>query len=268
MKQNKYTYFILALLGIFSLMYRCDSSPEKSITIHTNGSLPTNIHAEQEEELQGFWLNETYLKQIESSKSVFKNRFNSSLFFGCIIGKMEEIKDTFLLKGISTTREDIDSYLTYDRTKHIFHGELTLDEKPQTYELYLVKDHLLKMYFTNQKLTQDFRKVENEQVELRRILFEGNYFSKDKKLSYRFDKSGKINGLSDYVYYEVLYDFDGGVNFDALLLYKTSGGGPKDEADLFKYEFKKGVLNLTYVESDWILENHRISDSTVTMIKI
>ena len=250
-------------------MFSCDNEAQtKTIQINTESRSPLTKLATQAQFLPGFWMSDSYLKKIEKTKSIFANRFQTSAFYGFIIGKPNLEIDSFLLKPFPAPEVEVDAYLEFDRTKNVFKGLTELNKKKEKFELYPITESLIKMYFSDIKKTDDYRKVVDENTEIRRILFEGNYFTKDKQMSYQFDRNGKLKGLGDYVYYEVLYDFSGGINFDGLLLHRTSGGGAKADADLFKYEFKKGVLTLTYVEADWILEKHRISDTSITMIKI
>ena len=269
MNKKRTLYFTLLGFLCFTMLFACNEEREqKKIQLNSESRSPLTKLATQAEFLPGFWMSDAYLKKIEQAKSVYANRFLTAAFYGFIIGKPNQEIDTFLLKPFPVLNDEVASFLEFDRQKNVFKGLTEINKKKERFELYPLSQEHIKMYFSELKKTDDYRKVIDENTELRRILFEGTYFSKDKQMSYTFDRNGKVKGLGDYAFYEVIYDFAGGVNFDALLLYRTSAGGAKQDADLFKYEFKKGVLNLTYVDADWILEKHRITDSTVTMIKI
>ncbi len=268
---NKKRTIYITLIGFltFLILFACNEDQgQKKIQLNSESRSPLIKLSTQAEFLPGFWMSDAYLKKIEQSKSIYKHRFPASTFYGFIIGKPSQEVDSFLLKPFPASDDEIDAFLEFDRQKNVFKGLTEINKKKERFELYPLTEELIKMYFSDLKKTDDYRKVVDENTELRRILFEGTYFTKDKQMSYTFDRNGKIKGLGDYTFYEVIYDFSGGVYFDAILLYHTSGGGAKSDADLFKYEFKKGVLTLTYVEADWILEKHRITDTTVTMIKI
>ncbi len=269
MNSKRYSTIFLSALLCFVVMYSCDSVPEqKTIELNSESRSPLIKLATQSEFLPGFWMSDSYLKKVEKSKSIYANRYHSSAFFGFIIGKPNQEIDSFLLKSFPKTEMDFDSYLEFDRQKNVFKGLTNMEGKKEKFELYPLTEEMIKMYFSTIKVTDDYRKVLDEKTELRRVLFEGTYFSKDKKFSYQFDRNGKVKGLGEYEYFEVIYDFSKGVGYDAILLYRSSEIGANSDGDLFKFEFKKGVLTLTYVEADWILEKHRITDTTITMIKI
>ena len=269
MNKKKTSYFLLLGFLCFAMLFACnDNQQQKKIQVSTESRSPLTKLTTQAEFLPGFWISDAYLKKIEQSKSIFVNRFPPSAFYGFIIGRPNRDIDSFLLKPFPTSADDFESFLEFDRRKNVFKGLTTINQKKEQFELYPLTEEHIKMYLSDLKKTDDYRKVIDENTELRRILFEGTYFTKDKQMSYTFDRNGKVKGIGDYVFYEVIYDFSAGVNFDAILLYRTTGGGVKSDADLFKYTFKKGVLTLTYVEADWILEKYRITDTEVTMIKI
>lgn len=269
MNKKKTLYFSLLGLLFFAILFACNNEQEqKKIQLNSESRSPLTKLATQAEFLPGFWMSDAYLKKIEQTKSIYTNRFPTSAFYGFIIGKSNQEIDSFLLKPFPDYEDEVDSFLEFDRQKNVFKGLTEINHKKERFELYPLTEELIKMYFSALKKTDDYRKVVDENTELRRILFEGTYFTKDKQMSYTFDRTGKVKGLGEYVFYEVVYDFSEGVNFDAILLYRTTGGGVKSDADLYKYEFKKGVLTLTYIEADWILERHRISDTSITMIKI
>lgn len=269
MNKKKTSYLLVLGFLCFAMLFACnDDQQQKKIQLSSESRSPLTKLTTQAEFLPGFWMSDAYLKKIEQTKSIYVNRFPSAAFYGFIIGKPNQEIDSFLLKPFPSSEDEVDALLEFDRQKNVFKGLTKMHNKQEKFELYpLTQDHI-KMYFSDLKKTDDYRKVLDENTELRRILFEGTYFTKDKQMSYTFDRNGKVKGLGDYVFYEVIYDFAGGINFDGLLLYRTTGGGVKSDADLFKYVFKKGVLTLTYVEADWILEKYHVTDTSVTMIKI
>ena len=122
------------------------------------------------------------------------------------------------------------------------------------------------MLFTKNQKTELYLRVKDDQYELRRILFEGTFISKERK-KISFLRNGKIEGLKDFAYFEVAYDFTEGIEFDAIYCY-SSEARPEYYPQVYKFKFINQELLLYEVQTDWETLERKVSAKPIRLKRL
>lgn len=222
--------------------------------------------------LDGEWLHDNYLRNIEKTKSIYLNRNLDSLLFGFTLNKENLLSDTAFLFGYTVHEGGYGNPIIFDfqKNKFVSDSKRLKDNSgiPSVpFELTVINDSIVDMFYPEFKITDTYRKVTDIQTGLRKILFAGNYISIDKKRKFSFDKNGNLKGFDNYVYYDLAYDFGEGIEYDALIFFKTKAGGNWSMGDVYKFEFVSDTIKLYYVKTDWENMEHKIGGLTYTLIR-
>ncbi|MCF8298693.1 MAG: hypothetical protein K9J13_14185 [Saprospiraceae bacterium] len=261
------------VIVLIVLLIGCNNPNSDTTTNIKTDSIPINKEQliEQSNLLDGFWLTNNYLLQIENSKSIYLSREYDTKLYGFILEKENLLSDSAWLHGFTEHEGGYSSLLIFDYKKNIFINDLKRKEDyssfPESFELKITKNNLLEMYFPNSKTTDTYRKVIDNQTELRRILFEGNYYSSNNERKFSFNQNGLLDGFDDKVYYELVVDFLEGIFYDAIILFPTEDGGNWPDGDMYKYEFDNDTLKLYYIKADWNNFEHEVGDISYKLIK-
>ncbi len=225
----------------------------------------------QSEALHGYWLTDDYLTTISKSKSVYANRNYKSAFYGFILDKENLQTDSANLAGFTEHEGGYDAPLIFDTQKNKFIKNIqrvTEYASKAPLELNSKTNDRLEIFYPTINKTDVYRKVIDDQTELRRILFEGKYRSIDSQQVFSFDQTGLVTGFGNNVRFDVVYDFGEGVEYDAVLFFDTVKGGNWNDADLYQYKFASDTLKLYKVETNWEELKHKVGPLSLELVKV
>jgi len=135
--------------------------------------------------IDGEWLSDNYLRNVEKTKSIYLNREYNTRLFGFVLNKENLYSDTAYLNGFSEHEGGAGSPIIFDPKKNKFVNDLSRIKEfsgiPDSFEMTVIRDSIVEMFFSKTKIIDTYRKVTDEQTGLRKILFAGNYSSIDKK---------------------------------------------------------------------------------------
>lgn len=228
--------------------------------------------SELSKKIDGEWYGEKYLKNIEKTKSIFASRKYHTMVFGFILDKKNLISDFPKLLGFQDHEGGYDANLKYDKEKNCFINDLSknseFDAFPKPFELKLVKNGHLIMYFPENKNVDNYRQVKVDfQTELRHLLFEGSYINLRDQSTIKFTKDGRISNWGEYIYYELAFDFSDGIDYDAVVFYKTMKGGNWTHGKIFKFDIDSNTLKLQLIKPDWDGFEHEITNEIFILKK-
>ncbi len=172
----------------------------------------------------GFWLNETYVKNIGRTKSP---RECQNLMESCITIPARTLQPTSMISGF-----------------HEGSAEMVIAKKADQFQFYnKTGDTISNLAYNIQVITADKLKIgKNTYIKtnehfLADILFSGNY-QDSLNTNVLFSKDGHIKGLGAYTVYEPTYDYMGpGMEVDLIDL----GQNPSN-MDHFGYKFNQDTL--------------------------
>jgi hypothetical protein len=257
-------------LLLFCLMLICVgcNRDRDSATTNNTGNSRRKIVAEQ---LDGYWLSESYLLDVDSSRSTYHSRDYSTKLWGFRLVKENLLSDSAVLNGFTLHEGGYGGPITFDSVKGAFINDMTKADQfsflDKPYELRLIDGGLLEFDFGHKK--DRYRKVSDEQTELRKLLFEGafNDLIHDDKVI-RFSSDGRIIGLERQNYFEVVFDFGDGIDYDAVILYPDQeSSGMWKKGDLFHFRINADTLKLYRIMPDWDEMNHTIGDLEYVLVR-
>lgn len=213
------------------------------------------------DQLDGYWLSDSYLVDIENSHSIFEGSTYEAKYWGFKLEKEN------LLSGSPTIN-------TFDPHEGGYSGSLNFDSIKIDFsflggqtKLKLIDSNRLQLDFGDKK--DLYRKVSSEQTELRRLLFEGKYKNviQDNQ-TIEFTKEGQIKGLEKEKYFELVYDFGEGINYDVSIFYPNQdSSGIWTRGNLFHFKIKPDTIRLYKITPDWNEMNHKIGDLEYVLVK-
>ena len=218
--------------------------------------------------IKGEYIVKQYIENIEKTKSIYNSRkFDNHSLFGFILDFTNLITKNPVLYGFKVHEGGYDKPLIYDTLKKKFKYDLSKsNENKQDYFEITKRQNSLEFYFPFKKKNEYYRKVNIDiQTELRKVIIEGNYCDTLKSKNIIFNKNGEVENFKDYVYYELIYDFTEGIQFDAIIFFKTKKGGNWSNGDLYKYEINKNTIKLNYVQTNWETLEHIIETDTILL---
>jgi hypothetical protein len=225
----------------------------------------------QSELLIGLWMSDMFLNKIEATKSVYINKSSEPKILGFMV-KGENLKSNSATIYMFTSHEggiEIPIYFNNSINKFVYDEKRSVQSSNfnESFELNLIDNNKLEVKFRNNH-KEMYRKVEGEQDELRRLLFEGEYISIDNNKKFTFNRTGSLTGFDGKMSYEVIYDFGLNIEFDAIVIYKEKEGGNWPDGEIYKYEFDSDTLKLYFVNTNWETMNHKIGGLSHKLIKI
>ncbi len=257
-------------IGIFSISFlACQSdSQEKTPETKTSTDIENSFPKEKLDKLSntfsGYWLSEPYLKNIERTKSIYDNRDYPTSLFGFILKKDELEQNKGILHGFSDHEGGFEAPLSYNPDKNIFENKLNTGEgfnyfkNPLT--IRLVDDTHIELSFEHKK--EHYRKVLDEQTELRRILLTGKYTDLLSENKVTFELDGYVTGISGYNYYELYYDFGEGLWMDAIFVSNTE---EKEEQNTYHYKIKDDTIRLYQINGE--IPDYSVGELTHELVR-
>lgn len=229
-------------------------------------SVNSDKRNELAEKLHGLWISEDYLAHVESNRSVYDYQFSFSELLGFQLDKANLLTKGAVLSGFTVHEGGIEVPMTYDQQKSKFVSDATKDNHTfrDAFELnYMDRTHA-ELSFPESKSSKLYRKVDDFDTELRKILTAGQYKTSDNSFI-SFGDDGTVRNFNDYKYHEVIYDFGLGIEYDAVVFFKTSNGGNWSDGEIYRYEIASNELRLKQVKTDWETMDHIISDETIVL---
>jgi hypothetical protein len=223
---------------------------------------------ELSENLNGLWISDNYLKNIAKSKSIYSSRNYDTKILGFILDKRNLQTDSAYLNGFTDHEGGYGSPIKYDHQKRKFVNHTSkLTEFaafPEAFELNFNSSKILTMYFPKTKKSDDYRKINFDfQTEIRKILIAGKYTSTYKNSKIRLDNDGSVHNFNNFVYYELIADFGMGIDFDAIIFFKTRKGGNWSNGEIYKFIIDNNTLILQHIKTNWETLEHEISDELI-----
>lgn len=220
--------------------------------------------------LQGLWISEPYLKDIETSKSIYNSRNYRTKVQGFTLDAKNLRTDSAFLEGFTPHEIGYSSPIKYDSIKGKFVNDLArLSEFPafpDPFELDYDGNKHLKMYFSKTKSFDEYRKMDTDlQAELRKILIAGKYKTTTKTVEIQFDNDGKVHNFKDFKYYELITDFGEGIEYDAIIFFKTSDGGNWVDGEIYHFKVVPSGLQLQLLKPNWETMEHIISKEMLAL---
>ncbi len=218
----------------------------------------------QSELLVGSWMSDMYLQKIEETRSVYANKDSEPKILGLLF-KEENLKsDNALLYGFTSHEGGIEIpiHLNPSGDKFLYDEERANKSSNfnNPFELNLIGNNKLEVKFFQNQRTEIYRKVKDEQTELRRLLFEGDFKSIDDGKKFSFNRTGTLAGFDEKMTFEVIYDFGLNIEFDAIVMYKKIEAGNWSDGEVYKYEFNSDTLKLYHVNANWETLNYEIGE--------
>ncbi|MDJ1503853.1 hypothetical protein [Xanthocytophaga agilis] len=261
---------LLLILFLFS----CNENRTKTDNIQVDSAHTSNDKQKSAlaDKLDGLWISESYLKNIETRQSIYKSREYDSKVLGFSLDKRTMLSDTAMLEGFTTHEGGYSSPIKYDTSKGKFVNNLEKLPQyaafPDPFELNYDNGNMLEMFFPKTNKIDKYRKVgTNLDTELRRILIAGDYKLATDGSVIHFDSNGKVQNFQDFKSYELVYDFGEGIEYDAIIFFKDAKGGNWVDGTTYKFEKTANSLRLQYVNTNWDTMEHKISDEVLVLEK-
>lgn len=254
------------LLFLLILCVGCDQN-RGSKTVKVNKDVKASIA----DQLDGYWLSNSYLVDVNSSGSIYDSRNYDTKFWGFRLEKKNLLSDSAAINGFTEHEGGYGGPIKFDSIKGTFVNDRSNADEfsflKEPFELKLIDSNHLELDFGNKK--EWYRKVSDEQIELRKLLFEGKF--KDLMHDNRvieFSRDGRIVGLDNKEYFELVFDFGEGINYDVSIFYadKDSSGLWTNE-DLFHFKIKNDTIKLYKITPDWDEMDHEIGDLEYVLVK-
>jgi hypothetical protein len=262
------------LFGLFLTLVLMSCYNNQTMTennqIENNNNFDTNRLVELSENLHGLWISDNYLKNIENNKSVFKSRKYDTKVQGFFLDKQKLQIGSAYLEGFTDYEGGYSSPITYEKNKDKFVNDLArlsvYPTFPDSFELNYDGKNILEMYFPKTKTSDRYRKLSSDfQTELRRLLISGNYKAVYDKSEIQFDNEGKVHNFYDFKYYELVASFGEGIEYDAIVFFKTMEGGNWSDGEIYKFEIMQNSLHLQHVQTYWETLEHVIGDEILVL---
>lgn len=253
--KKHYSTLILLLYGLVA----CESSLENDLETEGESFIPQTTQSEMTLETSklaqnpfyGHWILDSYLEAVKQKRRVFGIESEH-----LIVGAQYLGGD--VLHGYTFHEGGYDFPVKYVMTKNkgaLLQEDLMSSLSPALpnggfeVELNAVGDQFFWKYkdslkvFRYQKVTDDLGGA------LIRCLFAGKYTNeKGKTITISGDQ--EISGFKQFRYVTVVYDFQSGIDFDALIFYEHEIDN-WDRGEIYSYRFEGDQLYLRRIESDW-----------------
>lgn len=233
-----------------------------SLTVQTRKS-------EMAERMNGLWISDSYLREIEKSKSIYQSRKYTTAWFAIQFEKENLSGEKPALYGMTEHEGGADCPLQFN--KETFQFESTEGNNfyyNDPFSISVDNAGLMEIKSANNAKTEHYRFSEDIQDAFRGILFNASYSfqdSLDKELE--FAVKGTVKGFEPYNYFELKFDFGEGFDYDLILFSTNKEENLYQNGRLFTYKFAGDVLTLNEVYPNWETMEHHISDTTITLIK-
>ncbi|UII26389.1 hypothetical protein LVD15_24335 [Fulvivirga maritima] len=211
----------------------------------------------------GIWINDTYLKKVEDSSSVYKNREFNGILFGFGLDKQEVIQGEAVIYGFTQHEGGLEVPIKWYDNLHCFtsNGQIEEYSAIQTpMDVVVIQSNIIEFQFESSHL-ETYRKVEDDNTVLREILFEGSYIDSLGN-EYHLASNGNAIGFEYLNHYSVLYDFGEGLYFDAIFMTVNSDS---DHEKIYHYQIANDTLRLFEVTGEF--PEYEIGNLSYELIK-
>lgn len=224
--------------------------------------------------LNGIWISESYLEDIEANKSIYLSRNYKTKIQGFSLDETNLLTDSSILGGFTDHEGGYTSPLKYDSNKNEFINDLSKISGyatfPNPFDLHFDGYKHIGMYFPDSKKTDVYRKVNPDfQTEVRGLLIAGSYTTVYDSTIIMFSANGAVKNFYGFNYYELVEDFgEAGIEYDAIIFFNSLDGGNWSQGDVYKFEVLPNALLLQHVDIDWdTLDDNIISNDTIALLK-
>lgn len=261
-----------------ALLCACGSNPQKSNNpTESVDSAEVSYNLLQKERpdrealaqsLDGFWMNDAYLKQIEKTQSVYQSKNKESGWFGIHLEKENLLSNTPHLWAITSHEGGYGFDLYYNSSENRFQGDEPDMHFHTKVNIVPLNPDLMKIEARNGSDSLFYRRTVDIETPLREILFQGSYIALNNPDNHiEFEANGNVSGFEPDTYFEVAYDFGDDVEYDMILISKDEKSNMFHSAQTYKYVFSGDTLFLTRVKTDMDAMEFSLSDSTQIWIK-
>ena len=262
------------LIGFILTLFLISCNNDRPKTENSQNESKSNFDNKQvielAENLDGLWISDSYLKNIEAKKSIYLSRKYETKIQGFYLDKRTLLSDSAFLEGFTEHEGGYSSPIRYDNVKDKFINDLARLSKYATFsdsfELNYDGHGKLEMYFPKTQLSDKYKKLNSDiQTEIRKILIAGNYKAIYDNSDIQFENDGKVQNFKNFNYYELVADFGEGIEYDAIVFFKTLKGGNWSDGEIYKFEIISDSLNLQHVKTNWDTMEHDISDEILVL---
>lgn len=251
MKAIYQTVITLFLLIAVISCKKEDTSTKKIEVISQDKSQENNQQGQLAAKLAGNYVTDTYLSEIEKLKSIYKAEDYTTSMLGFELNKDSLAGKHPCLNGYSYNEGGLNASLLYNKTKNRFENNVNLNKEllpffKSPFKINSLSETQLEIDFENRAKKEVYRKVTDIDTELRRILFEGNYIDKATSTSVNFSQNGKITGIANKHFFELLYSFEG-IDFDIVFL---SSDDQHKYDEMFHFKIEGNTLKIFKVNQD------------------
>ncbi|MBT1703406.1 hypothetical protein [Chryseosolibacter indicus] len=251
------------LLILFILSISCTKPKEN---INSTKVVDDSLKQSITNELDGYWLSDSYLVEVANSRSIYLSRNYTTRLWGFRLEKANLLSNSPMLIGFTEHEGGYDIPIRFDPISNFFiANDFSYIREP--FRLVQVDTNHLALDFDNKK--EVYRKILDERTELRKVLFEGQFKSLPNDSIIEFKSDGTIKGIDGYRYFEPIYDFTEGINYDAMAFYPSKdSAGIWMRGKLFHFQIKADTLELYNIHSDWDEMEHKIGEIEYKLIKL
>ena len=235
-----------------------------------NSTVDNNSKKNLADRLDGYWLSDSYLTNISNSRSIYTDRDYRTKFWGFTLNKENLMSDSAYINGFTIHEGGYGSGIKYDSIKNCFIKDLSMIDEysfiKEPFKMTLLDSGHLELDFGNKK--EIYRKVNDDQTELRKLLFEGQFRDIKTNKIIEFSADGTVGGLDKHKYFELVYDFGEGIFYDASIFYPNQdSSGRWTNGDMYHFKINSDTLKLYKITPDWDMMDHKIGDLEYLLVK-
>lgn len=209
------------------------------------------------------FLNQDFLNAVDSLKSTYALHTSDVFLLGFELEKNSPFQRT--LRGYGKHEGGIEMDFQYNSIEGCWQTDPSSTDH---YQLFQQSSNELLFVETQGNDSIHFKRYLSVDFALRSVLLSGVYLNSfgDTIL---FQNDGSVFGFGENTqYYDIIYDFGLGIEFDALCIFTSKKGGNWPDADLYHYQIKERQVILYKIESDWEELEHHITEKSITLTKI
>lgn len=253
-----------AIILMFLLNLGCGNKPDQK-----ESGVDANSREAVAEKLDGYWLSNDYLVNVSNSRSVYKSKDYQTRFWGFMLSKSNLMTNSPNIGGFTEHEGGYTCPIKYDSTRNCFVNDLTHERYTAVREPFVMTvltDGNIQLDFGDTK--EEYRRVIDEQTELRRILFQGRFRNFETNATIEFSADGRTNGFGNKNYFELVYDFRGGFLYDLIIFYPSKdSSGIWSSGELFHFKIDNDTVKLYKITPDWERLEHTIGDLKYLLVK-
>jgi len=234
---------IYLLAGIALLLSGCKKDTIQTLIKPTSAeneiTAPDTKEYRQEEEaskMDGTYLSDTYLSNIQKRHSIYAAKDTESYIFGFTLHKDSLITKTPLLEGFSNHEGGINANLKFNPEKSRFENDLSrngeFDYFTKPFVINFTEGKYADIVFKNPLKTERYRKVTDIESALRELIA-GNYIEPTSNRRFTFMTDGTMKGVPGSGYFELSFEFQEGLPFDAIFM-----GDTQESKNQIEYHYK------------------------------